>query len=411
MNKVFFDRSRMNYFPLKDRSSKVDITKAAVMPETILGSIAEQRTSSFLHENLDEKCGLLAAEIKQARKNNSSVICTFGAHAIKNGLGPLLGEMLRKGWFTHLASNGAAVIHDWEFSWLGKSSEDVRENVSRGKFGTWEETGLYINLALAAGAYRGLGYAASVGKMIAGQGIEIPERNELLNDVSLALKAGQENCGQNDRGISEQDTVHKYAEKAAAALDLYSLLENLKIPSGFLSIPHPYRQYSLLASAYELGKPFTCHPMFGHDIIYTHMANRGAVIGRSAEKDFLEFVASVEGLEGGVYLSVGSAVMSPMIFEKAISMARNAFIAENGPGLAAGKNNDASGLPLRNLGIYVIDLQESGWDWSKGEPPMNNPAYYLRYMKSFNRMGCRTQYITADNRDFFISLYRSLESI
>jgi NDP-sugar pyrophosphorylase family protein len=58
--------------------------------------------------------------------------------------------------------------------------------------------------------------------------------------------------------------------------------------------------------------------------------NRGAAIGRTADRDFLAFADSVSKLEGGVYLSVGSAVMSPMIFEKALSMSRNAAHARGG---------------------------------------------------------------------------------
>ena len=363
----------MKYFPLNDRLSKVDITKAAFTPETItsVNFNFKENSGSISQEDsgLLEKTRALGEEILRARKNGSQVICAFGAHAIKNGLGALLGEMLEKGWFTHLASNGAAVIHDWEFAWLGKSSEDVRENVAAGRFGTWEETGLYINLALASGAWQGLGYASSVGEMILNDGIYIPERDELLGAVRAA------------------------SEKASTAFDLYELIESERIPSGFLSVPHRFAQYSLLAAARKSEKPFTCHPMFGHDIIYTHRANRGSVIGRTAERDFLEFVAGVESLEGGVYLSIGSAVMSPMIFEKALSMARN----------AAGRED-----AIRNCGIYVVDLQESSWDWTKGEPPMNNPAYYQRFMKTFNRMGCKINYITADNRDFFISLYKVL---
>ena len=363
--KHFFNRSNMTYFPLSERRNKIDITAAALSADAL-------SPHSFINSpQLEEKLRPLATEIKKARERGSQVICAFGAHTIKNGLGPLLGEMLKQGWFTHLASNGAAVIHDWEFAWLGKSGEDVRENVALGRFGTWEETGLYINLALASGAYEGLGYAASVGAMILGGGINIPKREELLESVSIGIKSGN-------------------TEKAAAALDFYALIEDLKIPFGNMPIPHAFRKYSLLAASRELDKPFTCHPMFGHDIIYTHRANRGAAIGRTAERDFLEFTASVEGLDGGVYLSVGSAVMSPMIFEKALSMARN----------SAGKD------AIQNCSIYVVDLQEASWDWSKGEPPIDNPCYYQRYMKTFNRMGCAAHYITADNRDFFSCLYK-----
>ncbi|GHT62202.1 hypothetical protein FACS1894109_21040 [Spirochaetia bacterium] len=80
-----------------------------------------------------------------------------------------------------------------------------------------------------------------------------------------------------------------------------------------------------------------------------------------------------------------------LIFEKALSMARN-----------------VSGGGIRDCDIHVVDLHESNWDWSKGEPPMDNPAYYLRFMKTFNRMGMRADYTRADNRDFFTALYRAL---
>ena len=364
---AFFNREGMSYYPLKDRISKVIISSA---------SISEDSWDQPIPEPLVNTTERIAGEISAARERGASVICAFGAHAVKNGLGRLLGEMLARGWFSHLAANGAAVIHDWEFAYLGKSSEDVRANVAEGRFGTWEETGLYINLAIALGAYEGLGYGASVGKMICSNGLQIPGREELL-----------EKCRDPKTASGEA------AASAAAALDLYALVEGLGIPSGFLSVPHPYSVYSLLAAARQAERPFTCHPMFGHDIIYTHRANRGAAIGRTAERDFLEYVSAVAGLEGGVYLSVGSAVMSPMIFEKALSMARN----------AAGKN------AIRDCDIHVVDLQESSWDWQRGEPPMDNPAYYLRFMKTFNRMGLRVDYTCADNRDFFVSLYRSLK--
>jgi uncharacterized protein (DUF697 family) len=366
----------MTYYPLKDRVSKVNITDACIMVDT---------WDHPIPQNLAEKTKSIAKEIIRARRRGASVICAFGAHAVKNGLGRLIGQMLTNGWFSHIASNGAAVIHDWEFAFLGKSSEDVRLNAAEGRFGTWEETGLYINLALALGAYQGMGYAASGGNMIGKNGLRIPEREELLDHAENYQKRVHN---------SGTATALLAATTVSAIFDLYELIETLNIPSGFLSIPHPYSDYSLLAAARQAGLTFTCHPMFGHDIIYTHKANRGAVIGRTAENDFLEYVSSVASLEGGVYLSVGSAVMSPMIFEKSLSMARNA---------AGGK------AAIKNIDIHVIDIQESSWDWTKGEPPMDNPDYYLRFMKTFNRMACKTDYTCADNRDFFVSLYRSLE--
>ena len=105
--------------------------------------------------------------------------------------------------------------------------------------------------------------------------------------------------------------------------------------------------------------------------------------------------ALVGNLDGGVYMSVGSAVMSPMIFEKSLSMSQNLLIQE-------GKHVD-------NHFMLVVDLAKSTWDWSgAGEPPMDNPAYYLRYCKTFSRMGGTMRYLSADNRDFLINLYGEL---
>ena len=66
--------------------------------------------------------------------------------------------------------------------------------------------------------------------------------------------------------------------------------------------------------------------MIGHDIIYNHPMNHCACLGRVAERDFLTYAHSVSQLDGGVYISIGSAVMSPMIFEKSLSMAQNLAI-------------------------------------------------------------------------------------
>ncbi|WP_319561937.1 hypothetical protein [Marispirochaeta sp.] len=359
-----FDRSNVRHFPLDERYSKIDIMESFVR---------EGQFEDELTPDMAERLEKIADEIVHARERNAAVICAFGAHTIKNGMGKILGAFLRHGWFTHLATNGAGVIHDWEFAYHGKSSEDVRENVQVGKFGTWEETGLYINLALAVGAYEGLGYGASVGSLISRNGLDIPGEDELQSVIS---------------------SPREELWRRAAAADLLDLLGELDIAAGFLAVAHPCAEYSVQAAAFDIGVPFTSHPMFGHDIIYTHRANKGAAVGRTAERDFLAYARSVSELEGGVYLSVGSAVMSPMIFEKSLSMARNV--------------NAKKGRDIRNCGIHVIDLQPETWDWSMGEPPADNPAYYLRFMKTFNRMGCPVDYTSADNRVYLTGLYRAL---
>ncbi len=299
----------------------------------------------------------------------------FGAHTIKNGMAPVLKALMKDGWLTHLATNGAGIIHDWEFAYQGKSSEDVRRNVELGQFGLWEETGFYINLALLVGAYEGLGYGESVGKMIFRDGLHIPDPVLLLEESSV---------------LAEDDPA-----KAAAAIDLAGTIRQFKLVPGFMAIPHRYKHYSVQAKAYELKIPFTGHPMIGHDIIYMHPANHGAAVGRTAQNDFLTFAGGVSNLDQGVYMSVGSAVMSPMIFEKSLSMSQNIAIQKK--------------CPINNHYMMIVDIAGSEWDWKRnGEPPPEHPAYYLRYCKTFNRMGGEMEYMTADNRDFLLELFHQL---
>jgi hypothetical protein len=313
--------------------------------------------------------------MRKARRAGRSIMLAFGAHTIKNGLAPVLIRLIEEGWLTHLATNGAGIIHDWEFAFQGQSGEDVRRYMAEGQFGIWQETGRYINLALIAGAYEGLGYGESVGALIQNERLVIPAADELRRVAAEALAADP--------------------ERAAAAADFLAAVRHFDLPPGPMAIPHPFKSYSVQAAAYRLNIPFTGHPMFGHDIIYDHPMNQGAAIGRTAQRDFLAFAHGVNNLAGGVYLSVGSAVMSPMIFEKAFAMAQNL--------------HRQKGAPIKDHFILVVDLAHAHWDWStQGEPPKDNPAYYLRYCKTFSRMGGAMRYLSADNRDFLLALSREL---
>ena len=360
------DRKQIAIRGLNERENKVIFERDMVSP------LQQPKNKSAEGQRLIEQT---VERIRAAREKNRSIMLTFGAHTIKNCMAPTLIELMKGGWVNHLATNGAGIIHDWEIAFQGQTSEDVRENVDRGQFGIWEEPGFYINLAIIVGAYENLGYGESVGKMISREGLQIPETDTLYDTV--------QKCMDSDPG------------RAAAAIDLAASVKRFHLKPGFLPVPHPFKQYSVQSQAYELGIPFTGHPMFGHDIIYTHPMNHGAAIGRTALNDFLRYAASVANLDYGVYMSVGSAVMSPMIFEKSLSMSQNLKIKE-------GKHID-------HHYILVVDLAESDWDWQKdGEPPMNHPAYYLRYCKTFHRMGGEMNYLTSDNRDFLLSLYQKL---
>ena len=58
--------------------------------------------------------------------------------------------------------------------------------------------------------------------------------------------------------------------------------------------------------------------------------------------------------------------------------------------------------------ILVNDIQEATWDWRQGEPPSSDPAYYLRFCKSFSRMGGEMEYLCGDNREVLLGIYQQL---
>ncbi len=364
-----FNRFKIKFKPLSQRKDKVYIEKDAVYPEHEPKTQLNDLSKKIIHQTIER--------LIIAKEKNCSRMLVFGAHSIKNGLAPVIMWLIENNWVTHLATNGAGIIHDWEFSFQGHSSEDVRTNVSRGEFGIWQETGFYLNLSLVVGSYEGRGYGESVGSFVENEGLNIPSKEKLIEKLTNSIKENP--------------------EESSAICDLIQKINEFSLEEGFLSVKHPYKQFGLQACAYRHKIPFTAHPMIGHDIIYTHPMNSCSAIGRTAQRDFLTFAHSVSNLEEGVYISIGSAVMSPMVFEKSLSMSQNIALQH--------------GKSITNHFIVVVDLQESNWDWSQGEPPMDRPEYYLRFNKSFARMGGTFHYLTMDNRDFLLHLVHELKKV
>ena len=362
-----FDRARIRFRPLAERRSKFRIDEIAVDPD---GPVPPAGAAA---PGLDAA----AEEVFLARKRGAPVVLCHGAHLIKNGLGPLLARLVREGWLSHVATNGAGSIHDWEFAYLGRSTEDVRAYVAVGEFGIWDETGRILGLALHAGAFDGIGYGGAVGRLVSEESLRIPGRAELREAAERALEGKVP------------------LEKGAAAIDLLAATESKSGAEEVLHLPHPWKTRSIQCACHDAGVHFTVHPGIGQDIVYSHPMFRGGATGRASMTDFLLFASAIERLEGGVYLSVGSSVMSPMIFEKSLSMARNVLLQ--------------AGRKLDDFAIVANDLVASDWDWSKGEPPVEDPAYYVRFLKSFSRMGGRFRYIGMDNRAFLLNLYARLK--
>jgi len=359
------DLSKLKVFPLAQRKSLAELKDVLVEPAD-----APQPCPATARSLITE----CAQKIKAAHQRRSGVILIYGAHLIKNGGQLLLNRMLDHGWLTLLATNGAGTIHDWEFSYLGRSTEDVRANVATGTFGAWDETGRFINLAVLAGGIRGEGYGKALGRFIQEDGLTLPTPESLEADL-------------------RKEPAHPLAP---ARVELLQAMRAHQLPSGRLMVTHRWRTASVLAQAFRQEVPLTVHPGIGYDIITNHPLFNGAAIGRAAALDFRTFGAAVETLDSGVVLSIGSAIMAPQVFEKSLSCVNNLRLQ--------------AGRPIvRNHTIYVVDLQDGGqWDWTKGEPPKDNPAYYLRFCKSFSRMGGAMRYVQCDNIAFLHNLYHEL---
>jgi len=365
MPKTPLDLSQLRVLPLAQRKSEARLEDILVSPDAEPPPCPEPAAAEI------REC---ARRIGQAREKGASVMLIYGAHLIKNGAAQILIRLIERGWITHLATNGAGVIHDWEFSYAGVSTENVRENVAAGQFGSWDETGRNIHLALFAGALDELGFGESVGRFVLADGARLPDAETLESQIRDA----------------PSDPL------TPARAELLQAVWRHRLPGGRHAVKHRWKDACVLAQAVRHDTPLTVHPGVGYDIISNHPMFNGAAIGRAADMDFRKFGAAVEGLDGGVALSIGSAIMGPQVFEKSMSCVNNIRLQQGRP-IVAGH------------AIYVVDIQDGGhWDWSRGEPPKTNPAYYLRFCKSYSRMGGLMRYMQLDNVAFLHRLLREL---
>ena len=124
---------------------------------------------------------------------------------------------------------------------------------------------------------------------------------------------------------------------------------------------------SVLAAAWRLGIPATIHASIGYDIVHEHPNCDGAAIGAASYTDFLIFARSVEGLEGGAYLTLGSQIMGPEVYLKALAMARNVALQE--------------GREIADFTTAVFDLKPLPDDYH-AQPAKDDPNYYFRPWKT-----------------------------
>ena len=199
--------------------------------------------------------------IADAARRERGIVAMLGGHIVKTGLAPLLVDLMRRKVITHLAMNGSASIHDFEIARFGGTSEDVAAGLRDGSFGMAEETGREMNDAFLRGMReeRGMGEA-----------------------LGIAL----EDADRDGRLV------------------------------------HP--ELSVILGAYRLDVPVTIHAALGAEIIHQHPTANGAAIGDTSHRDFRRLAHSLTSLDdGGVVLNLGSAVIMPEVFLKALTIARN----------------------------------------------------------------------------------------
>ncbi len=332
-----FDVSQLELLPLSRRESLV--TAADVLQ---LGDAPMPFD--------DPALPAVAAAMRQAKARGASIILMMGAHVIKQGLSRYVIDLIRRGYISVVAMNGACAVHDFELATAGATSESVAKYIAQGQFGLWSDTG-QINDIVSAGAADGLGFGEALGKALCEEGCR----------GHLARERGQD------------------------------------------TLATPHKDLSIFAAAYECGVPATVHVGIGYDIIHEHPNFDGAAAGRASHNDFLTFVRIVQNLEGGVVLCCGTAVMGPEVYLKALSMARN--VARQGRGVG-GKGGE-----IRHFTSAVFDLLPLSGNLH-AEAPKDSPEYYYRPYKTVLvrtvKDGGTSHYIRGDHRATLPALHKLL---
>jgi len=244
-------------YPLASRKSKVSTNDFARQPAA----------NSSLTKFLDSLPHILAAKdlrevlsaIHAAHKNRRAILWGMGGHVIKVGLGPVLIDLMKRGFVSGIAMNGAALIHDFEIALAGNTSEDVEAGLAKGEFGMASETGHYINEFGKLGHRRRIGYGQAAGQFL---------NSGILNvkhaDASVLVAAYKLRIPVTIHLAIGTDIPHMHPEANGAALGD--------------ATHHDFRLFCALVQQ--------MHP-------------------------------------GGAYLNWGSAVLLPEIFLKAVSVVRN----------------------------------------------------------------------------------------
>jgi len=244
-------------YTLASRKSKVSVRDFAKPPAA----------NASLTKFLDSLPNILAAEnlrhllraIHSACKQRKAILWGIGGHVIKVGLGPVLIDLMKRGFVSGIAMNGAALIHDFEIALAGNTSEDVEAGLGEGQFGMAAETGQYINEFAKLSHRIRIGYGEAAGQFLSSGIIEVKHA-----DSSVLVAAFKHQIPVTIHLAIGTDIPHMHGAADGAALGAATHLD--------------FRLFCALVEQ--------MHP-------------------------------------GGVYLNWGSAVLLPEVFLKAVSVVRN----------------------------------------------------------------------------------------
>src|SRR5271154_5309827 len=244
-------------YPLASRKSKVSTREFAKAPasNTSLAKFLDSLPDILAAKDLRE----LLAAMHLAHKQKKPILWGIGGHVIKVGLGPVLIDLMRRGYVSSIAMNGAALVHDFEIALVGNTSEDVEAGLGAGQFGMASETGEYINEFSKLAARLHIGYGQAAG--------------QFLNSGILNVKHAASSV-----------LVAAYKQRIPVSIHL----------AIGTDIPHMH--------------PAADGPCLGAATFLDFRL-------------FCALVKQMH--PGGVYLNWGSAVLLPEVFLKAVSVARN----------------------------------------------------------------------------------------